>query len=93
MANHLKLSKALFEWDISGNIVIFSNGDGIRLSATEVVRLSSWLNKRPISEQLILNQRRFQMGKKEHLTILKEGLSIYLSTEDTRQLTQWLKSS
>lgn len=91
MANHLKLSNALFERDISGNIVIFSNGKGMRLSAAEVNKLRTWLEQRPVSDQLVLNQKQFRMGKREHLTILKEGLSIYLSTLETSPLAQWLK--
>lgn len=90
MANHLNLKHTLLEFDLQGNVTIFSNGRSARLLASEIPQLLHWLTASK-DEQLS------QFGTTRNTFTLTNGTVIIneiirIVPPEVQQMINWLRS-
>lgn len=89
MANHLNLRHTLLEFDLQGNLSVFSHGRSARLLAPEVQQLLDWLamNKDEQLAQLRTEGNAFRLAN----GILTINGTIRIVPVEVRQMCNWIR--
>ncbi|SRR6266702_1889354 len=90
MANHLNLKYTLLEFDLQGNLTIFSNGRSARLLASEVQQLLDWLTMSKDEQSLQFSTTRNTFKLTNGTLIINEMIRIV--PMEVRQMGNWLHS-
>lgn len=89
MTNHLNLRHTLLEFDLQGNLNIFSNGRSVSLQAKDVAQFITWLStNQPFGAQPQQIAHYHFMRKGEQVLI--DSL-ITIPAGEVQQISSWLR--
>jgi hypothetical protein len=89
MSNHLKLRYTLLEFDLQGNLTIFSNGRWAYLQTKEVPQLITWLSTGQQSGGQPQQIAHYHFIKKSGQVLIDSLITI--PAEEVLQISSWLR--
>jgi hypothetical protein len=89
MANHLNLRHTLLEFDLQGNLTIFSNGRSARLQAKDVPQFITWLSTDPPSGTQPQQIAHCCFARKGKQVVINSRITI--PAEEVQQISSWLR--